>query len=300
MKKIFTSISLLLMAIVSNAAVEVVSVAPASESELSSQTQTVTFEFSDTVSVGEIHFVSGSFWTRTDTVVATSQRGTTITAEILPEYWGPSSQGVYNMEVLLTNVLDANGDTIKTMLADSTYAVAGFSTYYTLPKTDAATFVKWDPSESELAVTNVYYDGWGYANAHFTNAVEISDDFVCTVTYVDLDDRKETYSVSSSDVWGDWDMDTENYVVSIPLPLLDSIQSADLYTIEVEVSGISYNGNSIDVPSITYLDPVEGTSLYAKKGGAQNPSSVKGTVKISPIELAGKTLYIVNGKKFVK
>lgn len=297
MKKIFTSISLLLMAIVSNAAVEVVSVAPASESELSSQTQTVTFEFSDTVSVGEIHFVSGSFWTRTDTVVATSQRGTTITAEILPEYWGPSSQGVYNMEVLLTNVLDANGDTIKTMLADSTYAVAGFSSYYTLPKTDVATFVKWDPSESELAVTDVYYDGWGYANAHFTNVVALGDNFSCNVTYEDTNGATETIAVSSDDIFGDWSMDTEDYVLSIPLPLVAKTEASALSSIKVEIDGVVEGSNTVSVPTITYTSPEETVRTKAFKNGTY---MINGATDANHVSVFGKTLYIVNGKKIVK
>lgn len=296
-----------------NDSITLVSVEPADGTQLTNKTATVVFTFNDVVKASEIRFISGSRMNMSETVVETNQTGTTITANVLPEYWGEAFAGGYNLQVLLTNLTDINGDTIVSAVDSLT---AGFSAFYTYKEEVVAEYLGCDPAVGELSVADVYYGGWGTVNLHFSAEVEMTDSVVAVVTYTDDESTTEVLNVTNEEAWGEWDSwMSGDYVVSIPLPPYTILDGA-LASIRIDIQGITTgNGNVIEIQPIVYTDSsasdaqakgynttgINSATLINATADVYtiNGSLIKKGASNSELGTLGKGLYIVNGKKVV-
>lgn len=328
MKKIMTSLFALAAVFCASAAVPTYTVNPASETELASKTQEIVFTFSEPVRVDSVDFVGGQRFNAVTTRVATGMTdpSTTVTVNAVDAYWGEANGGEFLLEVYLPAIYNAAGAQIMDNGTDPdtgedySYPFTAVA-YYTTPDATPAEFLRYEPASDEMTVWDVYMDGWGSVIFVFSGEVQMTDeDEAAYVDYETTDGSIISYTLSSNDVWGDWDMWTGEYNLSVMLPADSTLTQANLQSIEVELNGISANGQSISIPIASYDLMTLPTKALQKSNGANNGTAsvslnlsnnevvnvynlqgnlVAKGIPAAKITTLGKGLYVVNGKKFL-
>ena len=280
MKKIFTAM-FALIASASAFAVPTYTVSPEDGSVIENRDNfTVTFEFSEKVKADSVQFASGPRFNRTMTMEALTMgdASTIIKVPVSADKWGEVVGNEYVLSVTLTNLSDANGTPITISEIDPetkeeiTYDFKAAASY-TSPDTTPASYLRYEPTTEEVSAWEAYNDGWGAVDFIFSGEVEMTDQAqTATVVYMLSNGEMPVYVIPADEIWADWNFWTGEYVLSVMLPVDDSLTESTLAAVMVSLSGIKSNGVTLNTATATYMAKST-KSLNANGIVISNPAS---------------------------
>ena len=322
MKKIFTTMFAMAAMFCASAAVPTYSVSPADDSVIENRDNLkVIFTFSEEVKADSVQFASGPRFNRTMTDAATNMKAAskTISVDVPATAWGEVVGSEYILTVTLTNISDKSGAAIKISDTDETgetvyYDFKAVASYTSPAPAVEAKLLSVSPAPGEMNAWEVYNDGWGAIEYHFSDEVNISD-MTASIRFVTEDD-KINQRVSEEDIYADWDFWSGDYIVVVYINPEEGVTADNLESITVSVAGIkTMAGKEISIGSVVYSDTkTQGTLLKKAPGTASitlineatnvevytiNGTLVSNAMPTSDIVSLKPGLYVVNGRKII-
>ncbi|MBD5329045.1 MAG: hypothetical protein HDS03_04060 [Bacteroides sp.] len=319
MKKIFTAM-FALIASASAFAVPTYTVSPAEGSiQNREDLKTVTFTFSEEVTVPTAQCLGGtrfnSTYTEVELNMATASK--TVVVAVPAEAWGEPASGEYALSVNLPAIYDKAGDRIMVTLKDEdtqeeyedAYTV---SVSYTSPYLTNAQYIGLDPDPDTTTVWDVYSEGWGFVNFLFDDEVSLADTAEAMITFYLTGNKKVSMDISYDDLWADWDFWTGAYAITVPMMPDASITQENLVKIEVELYDVMVGGKAHDydatyelvsVPQRIAKSNTASSKLTLSEETSNIVYDIHGRVVLNTANQSVKELpagiYVMGGKKFV-
>lgn len=263
MKKILTSLFALAAVFCASAEVPTYSVSPADGSTIENRENlTVTFTFSEEVKVDSVQFMGGARFNPTLTAAALSMNVASKVVEVTvpTTAWGEVNGDEYLLTLTLFNISDKNGNPIKILEINEDdeavlYDFKASATYSSPAPATEANFLGVTPAVGEMSVWQVYNDGWGAIEYHFSDEVNVdnlSGSFVFGLT----DEEMILQVVAEEDMYADWDYWTGDYIVVLFMQPNDNLTESTLESITVHIEGLkTESGNNIEIANVVYTNP---------------------------------------------
>lgn len=319
MKKILTSL-FALAAVFCASATPTYTVSPAEGTiQNREDLKTVTFTFSEAVTVPTARCVGGERFNSifTDVELNMTAPSKTVKVTVPSTAWGDPTGGQYLLTVNLPAIYNSAGEQIMVTLIDEDTEEPYTDAYtasasYTSPFISNAKFIGLDPDPETTTVWDVYSEGWGFVNFLFDGEVALADSAEAMITFYLTGNKKVSMDVSYDDLWADWDFWTGSFAVTVPMLPDSSITQENLVKIEVELYDVLVGGKEQEYNATYQLVSapqrgVKGSTASSKMTLSVESSNliydIHGRVVMNTANQSIKDLpagiYVMGGKKFI-
>lgn len=216
-------------------------VAPASGSYVQSYAFNATFTYPVSVTADSIKFISGLYTSPNIHVIAGPATPTaTVVAPVQQSYWDENTTPpTLSVIVMNSKVGGYSMPDAEAVYTNGTEPVHGGVPQYVGVRPDPAT----------SSVSDIY--GW-WVDFLFTDEVQLASNAKATVTYVNADGQTSSQIFGADQIIADWDFDTNQYYVSVDVPMQGAISADSISSIRVVLRGVQYMSNDTVVPMPVY------------------------------------------------